>query len=285
MAQLVTSRGCRVGDYILEAPIGTGAGSIIYRARHARTGRLYAIKVVGRTDKGNDKYLRQVQNEFEIAADFKHPNLVQILDLIRRRGLVRLRACCLVMELVRGEPLSRKDDLSFEAAVYVFCDIAAALVYIHENGYVHADVKPSNVLVRDDGVAKLCDFGLIGPASVRRGRVQGTMDFAAPEQLVHKMCDAKTDVYSLGATMYRVLSGYNLPSRAAVQRQVKFGTSYVRFPSFYRKDVPPALDELVLACCRIDRAKRPESVQEVHARLTAIARAAEEKREEGLEES
>ena len=154
--------------------------------------------------------------------------------------------------------------------VSVFVQVACALQYLHADDLVHADVKPNNILVRRDGRVKVIDFGVMGKAGRRRDRVQGTMDYAAPEQLRHKVCDFKTDIFNFGATMYKVLSGRNFPSRAFAHRKMKAKKFDVQPPGYYVDGIPKDLDSVVMRACSISREDRPDSVTDVLEPLKRI---------------
>ncbi|MFH0963682.1 MAG: serine/threonine-protein kinase [Planctomycetota bacterium] len=269
-----------IGGFKIVATVGFGANSVIYKVLDPLAGRELAIKSVKRESSADDKYIHQVLNEYEHASSFDHPNIVRIFGLIKHRRLFHLRRCLLLMEYVDGRPLSHMDGLGIGVLVGIFAQTAEALRYIHQMGLVHADTKPNNIMVRKDGVVKLIDFGLVGFAGKRRERVQGTMDYAAPEQLNHKTCDFKTDVYNLGATMYRVITGHHVPSRALVHRKVRFEKFRLLPPSHLVRGVPKTLDNLVLRSCAMDRDARPESMDEVLAGLAAVSESLASQRKE-----
>jgi len=265
----MTATNIMAGYAIIET-VGFGANSVIYRAQEPKTGREVAIKSVKRESKADDKYIAQVLNEYRHASLFDHVNIVKVFRLIRRRQMFRVRRCLLVMEYVPGRNLAKIDYLEVPALVSVFVQVASALEYLHDRDLVHADVKPNNILVRRDGRVKLIDFGVMGRAGRQRERVQGTMDYAAPEQLRHKLCDFKTDIFNFGATMYKVLSGRNFPSRAFMHPKMKVRKFEVMPPGHYVKGVPDELDDAVMRACSILREERPDSISEVREVLEHV---------------
>ena len=252
-----------VAGYKIVSTLGFGAKSEIYLAIEPLTKREVAVKSVKRESADDDKYIHQVENEYNFAFAFDHINIVRIFDLIKLRSLFRLRRCLLVMEYVDGTPLSHLFQPELGTLVDIFVQTAEGLSYIHDLRLVHADVKPNNIMIRKDGRVKLIDFGLVGFDGKRRGRVQGTMDYAAPEQVREKVYDVKTDIYNFGATMYRTLTGQHVPSRAMMSGRVRLDKFKLFPPSHFVRTVPEELDDLVLRTCAMDRDARPDTMQEI----------------------
>ena len=269
--------GVSVPGYSIVDTIGFGANSVIYRAREHRTERVVAIKSVKRESSADDKYIAQVRNEYKYASQFDHINIVKIFKRVEIRRFFRLSRYLLVMEYVDGRDLSKIDYLVIPALLHVFQQVCRALRYLHKMGLVHADMKPNNILVRKDGRVKVIDFGLVGPAGRRRERVQGTMDYAAPEQLRNKMIDVRTDIFNFGATMYRTISGRNFPCAAFAQSEVDIRKFDVMPPGHYVRGVPKRLDELVMHCCALDPEGRPKSINRVLQTLKKIEKSMREK--------
>lgn len=265
----MTATNTLAGYSIIET-IGFGANSVIYRAQEPKTGREVAIKSVKRESQADDKYIAQALSEYRYGSQFDHVNIVRFFKLIRRRQMFRTRRCLLVMEYVAGRNLAKIDYLEAPALVSVFVQVALALEYLHERDLVHADVKPNNILVRRDGRVKVIDFGVMGTSGRRRTRVQGTMDYAAPEQLRFKLCDFKTDIFNFGATMYKVLSGRNFPSRAFMHPKVKAKKFDVLPPGHYVNGVPKDLDRIIMRACSVKREERPDSMCDVREVLERV---------------
>jgi serine/threonine protein kinase len=199
------------GRYLLEALIGQGGMGEVYRARDTTLHRKVALKVV-RSDREGPESKGRLLREARAAAALSHPNTVAIHDLGESDGVLYI-----VMELVNGMPLLAYvgDDRVPAARKLRWCaEIARALACAHKAGVLHRDVKPTNVMVSDEGVAKVLDFGLAKPVEpksfdfkTQAGHVVGTVRYMAPEQLAGDT-DPRSDQYALGVTTYELLSGH-----------------------------------------------------------------------------
>lgn len=200
----------RLGQYTVLDEIGRGGMGQVFRAEHAMMGREVAVKVLPRT-KATPEYEAAFRREIRILARLDHENLVRALDAGHDANVYYL-----VTELVPGLDLRRQvlkyGPLDVMTAASVIVQAARGLAYAHEQRLVHRDVKPGNVLVTPDGRVKVLDLGLAGSAiegeATRSGRIVGTMDYIAPEQ-IRAPDDAgpAADVYSLGCTLYFILAG------------------------------------------------------------------------------
>ncbi len=197
----------RLDDFLLLERIGVGEMGEIYRALDETLHRSVAIKVV-RAARADDKTLRErLHQEARAAASLCHPRVAQVHALGFSNGHPYL-----VMELVQGEDMNAKlqqeDRIEECAALRVAINVAEGLHALHKKGLTHGDIKPANIVLDDDGAAKLVDFGLSGMA--RRdstGTIFGTPHYIAPESLRGERDSRGTDLYSLGATLYHLLSG------------------------------------------------------------------------------
>lgn len=195
--------------YEIESLIGRGGVGEVYRAVDTRLRRKVALKVL-RPDREHPDAIARLFREARAAAVLTHPNTVAIHDIGEAEGI-----CYIVMELVTGQPLlAYVGDERVPAARKLswLVDVARALSAAHKAGIVHRDVKPSNVMVSDDGSVKVLDFGLakpLAPVSFRtgHGQVVGTPRYMAPEQLAGAMVDARTDQYSFAVTAYELVAG------------------------------------------------------------------------------
>ncbi len=263
-----------IQGYGILSPLGTGAGSVIYKAVHQGTGGVVAVKWVPRRSRRDARYIQQVENEWTVCSQLQHPNVVQVHELVKVRDLLWLRGCALVMEFLDGRPLADEEGLPLVKLANCFLQTARALEHIHEHGYAHCDLKPQNLLFSSAGVLKLVDFGIAAPLGSRRARVQGTVNFIAPEQTEPGTVDLRTDIFNLGATMYRMLTGHTLPttfvvgaSRSPQPEQRLWGAITKLNP-----EVPQSLADLVLTCTRRRLSDRPASATAVVGRLADICR-------------
>jgi eukaryotic-like serine/threonine-protein kinase len=200
----------RLGQYTVLDTVGKGGMGHVFKAEHSMMGRVVAVKVLPRS-KANPESEAAFQREMRILGRLDHPNLVRAFDA----GYDAM-VYYLVTELVPGLDLKRQvrlhGPLDEVTAASVFSQAARGLAHAHDQGVVHRDVKPGNILVMDDGRVKLLDMGLAGSTleeeAVRLGRVVGTMDYIAPEQTQHPDdVGPQADIYGLGCSLYYALSG------------------------------------------------------------------------------
>lgn len=201
-----------VGNYELLEKIAEGGMGAIYKARHRETGEIVAIKVMPTHTANNPVLLKRFEQEFRAASRLDHPNIVRALDYGDNGNTPYL-----VMEFVDGESLGQKIEregaLPEVEAIRLIAQVAQGLHRAHKQGLIHRDVKPDNILVTHDNQAKLADLGLVKEVDAdlnltRTGRGLGTPHFMAPEQFRNaKNADARCDIYSLGATLYMMVTG------------------------------------------------------------------------------
>lgn len=278
-----------VGDYLILYPIGQGGMGRVFKARHSVMKREVAVKFM--LLEGNDKLdqsaIDRFQRELEAAAHLSHPNIVSSLDA-GRRG----RTCYLVMELVRGANLSnhvrRNGPMSVRQAYECIVQAATGLDYAHRKGVVHRDVKPSNLLLTDDGELKILDMGLVrmkayeevGESSevddplTRSGQLLGTVDYMAPEQAVDpRMADARSDIYSLGCTFYYLLTGappFRQEGKSPMSRIIAHRESPVPRIGDTRSDFPECLEAIFQKMMAKDARKRYQSCRDLLADLKKV---------------
>jgi serine/threonine protein kinase len=207
-----------IGNYELLEKVAEGGMGTIYRGRQRQTGQIVAIKIMPAHMASNPTLLRRFEQEFRAASRLDHPNIVRALDY-GDNGTTPY----LVMEFVEGESLGQRierDGRMPEAeAIRLIAQVAQGLHRAHKQGIIHRDVKPDNVMVTPDGTAKLADLGLVKEVDAdlnltKTGRGLGTPHFMAPEQFRSaKDADIRCDVYSLGATLYMMVTG-ELPFRS-----------------------------------------------------------------------
>ena len=195
--------------YEIESLIGRGGMGEVYRATDTRLRRKVALKVL-RPDRGGDEAVARLFREARSAAVLSHPNTVAIHDVGEAEGIFYI-----VMELVTGTPLLAyvgDDRVPVARKLGWLVDVARALEAAHKAGVIHRDVKPSNVMVSDDGVVKVLDFGLaksLAPMSFRtqHGHALGTPRYMSPEQVAGEEVDARSDQYAFALTAYELIAG------------------------------------------------------------------------------
>ena len=225
---MALSPGDLLGPYEILAPLGKGGMGEVYRARDARLGREVALKVLPETAANDAETLARFEREARAVAALNHPNILSIHDTGEHRGTPYA-----VTELLEGENLAdrlRSGPLAPARAAEIACQVADGLAAAHARGVIHRDIKPENIFLTNDGRAKILDFGIarIGPrpgditsrAALARGVssagfVLGTAGYMSPEQVRGKSIDFRTDIFSLGAVFYEMLTGrraYDRPS-------------------------------------------------------------------------
>jgi serine/threonine protein kinase len=254
------------GEYEILQLIGAGARSRVYKVCDRHTRKRFAVKHVLVDSPEAERCLRQLQNEFERARDLRHPNIVRVYDLVARKRLLRVTEAYLVMELVRGKPMVRHaKTYTFEQLIFYFRQVADALAYVHEHGLIHTDIKPKNLMITSKDLVKIVDFGQATTPGRSKGRVQGTFEFMAPEQILDEVLDERTDVFNLAATMYFMLSGRHIPPMvAATLGKVDFVPSRRLRPGSIAElnpNVTPKLDHLLRRSCSRVREDRPPSMR------------------------
>ena len=294
----------KIKGYEVLETVGNGAGSIVYKALDIARQRLCAVKHVTRRTVDAIEHARrgartgdsrigaharidyrsffdQIRNEYRVLRTLDRksysPHILTVYDLITIRRWFRVFGYALVAEFIEGKSLRERRDYPIPELVRFFRQAASALACLHAHKILHADMKPHHIFITRDGTAKVIDFGQARFFSDPPGRIQGTVDFMAPEQAKGKPVDPRTDIYGLGAAMYWALTGQcNRPALSGMGGGVGFTVGYAgRADSVREKnpDCPPALDALVIACCERRLEKRPKSMNEVMARLDAMLRA------------
>ncbi len=203
------SPGTTFAGYRVESLVGRGGMGVVYRAWDMSLERPVALKLIAPELAQDERFRARFLRESRLAASLDHPNVVPIHEAGERDGRLYL-----AMRYVEGSDLrtllDREGTLTPERALGVLAQIADALDAAHRGGLVHRDVKPGNVLLDEDGHAYLSDFGItkqVGGASTDTGRVAGTLDYLAPEQIRGEAVDGSTDCYALACVLYECLSG------------------------------------------------------------------------------
>ena len=197
------------GRYELEKLVGSGGMSNVFRAHDRLLERTVALKILHEQFTRDDDYVERFRREARAVAKLAHPNIVTVIDRGEQDGRQFI-----VFEYVDGpnlKDLTRNGPLEVRDAIGLTLQVARALSFAHDRGLVHRDVKPQNVLLNEDGQAKVTDFGIARSLDVQgvtqTGTVLGTSDYIAPEQARGQKVDPKTDIYSLGAVLYELLVG------------------------------------------------------------------------------
>ena len=193
--------------------LGEGAGSMIYAVSDPVSNQLYAMKHVAVKVEKDQRFVEQLTNEYEVGLRVQHPALRRCLDLKVTKTLLRkITDAALIMEMVEGTSCETRPPSGMPLLLNVFHQTASALAALHEQNFVHCDLKPNNILLTRRNKVKVIDFGQACPVGSVKKRIQGTPDFIAPEQVKCEPVTIQTDVYNLGATFYWLLSGSKMPT-------------------------------------------------------------------------
>jgi len=214
------------------------------------------------------RIFEQVQNEFKVARRINHPYIRKCYELTKIRSMLKVKEMLLSMEFFEGKNLEDCLTLSLGDVLLVFRMVATALNAMHQQGYVHCDIKPNNILMSKSGSIQIIDLGQSCKIGTVKHRIQGTPDYIAPEQVRRKPLGPKTDIFNLGATMYWALTGKHAPT--LIPKKNKFGLPVVqprRAPNEIKKRIPAGVSKLVMECIEDDPANRPENVMTVIQRL------------------
>ena len=205
----MVSIGTIIGDrYEILEKVGSGGMADVFRAKCHRLNRYVAIKILKQDYSEDTKFVTKFRGEAQAIAGISHPNIVGIYDVGEENGMYYI-----VMELVDGITLKKyieeKGKLSVKEAVGISLQIANGLEAAHSNHIIHRDIKPQNILIARDGTAKVTDFGIAKAASSNTitANAMGSVHYISPEQARGGYSDEKSDIYSLGVTMYEMLSG------------------------------------------------------------------------------
>lgn len=275
-------------DYEMVGRLGRGAGATISHAREVATGRDVAIKHITRRNPEDARFIAQAESEYEIAKVFEHPALRQCYDLVRIRKWMKTQHLFLVMEYVEGVRLEDHKPRDYVEVMWIFREVAQGLHAMHEAGYAHADIKPNNILLTSDKNIKIIDFGQSCELGHVKQRVQGTPDYIAPEQVMRKPIDQRTDVFNLGATLYWMVTGRYYTTMI---QNVQVGDKRAEIESKRGNQAPHELDEsvpvglsrLIMDCCEEHPEKRPRDMKALLSRLEVLEHVI--KRREGEEDS
>lgn len=274
----IKKKGELVEGYRVLSELGRGAASVIYLVQEPKSKQVWALKHVIRESAKDQRFLDQAETEYNVANALDHPAIRKITRLIKKKpSLVSMTTSelYLVMEMVDGSSLEREPPRTFEDAAWIFEQVALAIAHMHSRGYVHADMKPNNVVIDHNDNAKIIDLGQSCRMGIIKERIQGTPDYIAPEQVHRRPITERTDVYNLGATMYWALTRRFVPTALAKGDSLvgSLEDHLIERPKptiEINPRVPELFDKLVMECVEIDPAKRPVSMTEVAERLNLI---------------
>ncbi len=276
------------GKYTVDSLVGSGATGAVYKAQHRDLRRVVAIKVLHPHYQNDLQFMKRFHGEALAASQLDHPNIMRVMDFGQEPdGLVYI-----VMEFLSGNSLQNvlKESGPFtkERAIGVMMQVCSGLSAAHEQGIVHHDVKPDNIVIvpsRDDEnrpieLVKVCDFGIAAlqntrsedlDLSVGAGYICGTPEYMSPEQARGETADARTDVYACGCTIYELLTGRTpFMSDNPLETIVHHAKDPPPPPSQFTKDIDPLLEEVILKALAKDPKSRQQSARAMRTELKEL---------------
>ena len=277
--------GTRLGAYEIMSLLGSGGMGEVYRSRDTKLNRDVAIKVLPDFLAADPQGLARFRREAQVLASLNHPNIAAIYGVEEGAGVQAL-----VLELVEGETLAerlKKGPVAAAEAMDLACQIAAALEAAHEQGLVHRDLKPGNVMVKRDGVVKVLDFGLakvpeaaaeddvsnsptLISAATRQGSILGTAAYMSPEQAKGKVVDKRADIWAFGAVLYEMLTGTRAfagdGAPDILAAIIKDEPRWDALPA----ELPPAIRRLLRRCLAKDRDSRLRDIADARLEIEDV---------------
>lgn len=248
------------------ATLGYGARSTIFAVKDEKS-HVYALKRVKKRNPSDQRFIDQAILEHEICSKLDHPNLRKSYKLLKGRQMLRTNEVVVLMEMVDGVTLEHYDIDDMVDICRIFQQTALGLQAMHDAGYVHADLKPNNILWTDKETVKIIDFGQSCVVDTVKDRIQGTPDYIAPEQVLRRKITAQTDMFNLGATMYWVLTRRHVPTLIPKKGEEIGDERECPAPSEVNPLVPTALSSLIMQCIKTEPRERPKSMTDLRDRL------------------
>ena len=258
--------GMVIGDrYEVLEKIGTGGMSDVYKAKDHKLNRLVAVKILKQEFSENENFVAKFRVEAQSTAGLMHPNIVNVYDVGDEDGINYI-----VMELVDGITLKKyiekKVRLSVKEAVSIAIQVAMGLEAAHNNNIIHRDIKPQNIMISKDGKVKVTDFGIAKAATSNTitSNVMGSVHYTSPEQARGGYSDAKSDIYSLGITLFEMLTGrvpFNGDTTVAIA--IKHIQEDLPTPADFNEDIPISVEKIVLKCCQKSPDRRYQNAAEL----------------------
>jgi serine/threonine protein kinase/Tol biopolymer transport system component len=269
--RFVPQTGMRIGRYRVGMLLGSGGAGSVYAAFDEELNRPVAIKFISARRSGPSVvHLREAR----AASALNHPNIIMVFEVIETSD-----TAAIVMELVEGVTLreAARGNAPLDDVLRWSTQLARALAVAHQHGLIHGDIKPENVMIRDDGYIKLLDFGLAletQPQATRVPQFAGTLRYLAPERYLGQPATQASDIFAFGVTLYELTTGrYPYDAERTVALLQAITDKKAPRPSTFRGDLPAPLDELISAMLLRTPELRP-TAQQVSDRLTAVARQA-----------
>lgn len=266
--------GDRLGRYTLLERLGDGGMGVVYKAHDAELHRIVALKVLPPEVCRHPDYLQRFRAEAQAHARLNHPNVLTLYSLMElSAGEV------LVLEYVEGQTLAQhlraQGPLSVSEAIRLFVQVLEGVAHVHRRGVVHRDLKPSNLFVAEDGSVKIMDFGvariLEGDDTNHQATMAGTLLYMSPEQINGRGTDFRSDIYTLGVTLFEAITG-----RLPFERRTDFALMHAHVqespprPKDYARRIPRELEWVILKAIDKDPARRFQNANEFRVALLKL---------------
>ena len=258
--------GMLIGDrYEILEKIGTGGMSDVYKAKCHKLNRFVAVKVLKQEFGENENFVSKFKVEAQAAAGLMHPNIVNVYDVGNENGINYI-----VMELVEGITLKKYIDkkarLSVKEAISIAIQVSMGIEAAHNNHIIHRDIKPQNIIISKDGKVKVTDFGIAKAATSNTitSNVMGSVHYTSPEQARGGFSDEKSDIYSLGITLFEMLTGrvpFNGDTTVAIA--IKHIQEPMPTPRDYVAEIPVSVEQIVYKCTQKSPDRRYQNMPEL----------------------
>ncbi len=280
----------RTGSYLQDryeiiGQIGSGGMSEVYKAKDHKLNRPVAIKVLKEEFCDDDNFVSRFRMEAQSAAGLMHPNIVNVYD-VEDEGDIHY----IVMELIEGitlkDYIAKRGHLDIKESVGIAIQVSEGIAAAHEQNIIHRDIKPQNMLIALDGKVKVADFGIARPIASQtvESAAMGSVHYISPEQARGGISDERSDIYSLGITMYEMVTG-KLPFDGT--STVSIALSHIEDamvpPSVYNPDVPAPLERIILKCCEKKPERRYQNINQLIADLRQVLMMPDDELETGTQ--
>jgi serine/threonine-protein kinase len=264
----------KLGKYQIVAELGSGSMGAMYHAVDPRLGCPVALKTMSPKVARNPDLLKRFYREAQCVGMLRHPNIVTVYDIDEADGIPFM-----AMEFLEGEDLKKiisgRKDVTVVKKLDIIIQSCKGLHYAHQHGIVHRDVEPGNIVVLNDGMVKIVDFGIarIGVASMTRtGMVLGTVMYMSPEQMKAQTVDPRSDIFSVGIILYELLTYQNpFPGRDVPAILFKILNEPLQPITELLPNCPPQLEKIVLRALEKNREERYQSAEDLAFDLQRVA--------------
>ena len=269
------ARGQKINDrYQIIRLIGEGGMANVYLAHDTILDRDVAVKILRGDLAGDEKFVKKFQREAISASSLNHPNIVELYDVGEDNG-----EYFIVMEYVEGKTLKslikKRGALTLPEVVDIMLQLTSAIAHAHDSYIIHRDIKPQNVLILDNGMVKITDFGIATALNnhelTETNSIMGSVHYLPPEQANGNGATVKSDIYSLGILMFELLTG-RVPFKGdnAVEIAIKQMKTPIPSVRKYNEDIPQSVENVILRACAKNPKNRYDSAREMHEDLKTV---------------